>query len=128
MVRLRLTHHVNRGVILDVSLSKKLKKCIGEDYRHLNKKAGQHSVMIKRRINEIAAAENYGDYERIGIGNPHLLDGDLEGCFAVNVSRNYRLIARPCVEAYTAQAAAVCKKVIIEGVVDYHGKRTWLIP
>lgn len=113
---------------MDVSLSKKLSKCIGEDYQHLKKKAGQHSKIIKRRINEISAAENYGDYERMGIGNPHLLDGDLKGCFAVNISRNYRLIARLCVEGHMSTTTAACKKVIIEGVMDYHGQRTWLIP
>lgn len=125
---MKLTYHVNRGVAVKVILSDKLKKSIGEDYRHLNKKAGQYSRVFKRRINEIKSMANCGDYLRYGLGNPHLLDGDFEGHLGVNISSNYRLIVRLCTSDYSPESLAACDKVIIEGVVDYHGKRSWIIP
>lgn len=114
---------------MEVQLSVKLQKSIGEDYQDLQKKTGSLSRMIKQRINQISAAANYYEYQRIGLGKPHLLEDDLKGYFAVNITGNYRLIGRLVTDDLSPEALKTCGKVIIEGVVDYHGKkRRWLIP
>jgi plasmid maintenance system killer protein len=114
---------------LEVELSAKLQKSIGDEAQHLKKEAGQLSKPIKLRIDQIRAAANYLQYQSIGLGKPHLLDGDFAGCFAVNVSNNYRLIGRLCVEDVSPESLEKCDKVVLEGVVDYHGKsNNWIIP
>lgn len=117
------------GVVLEVELSTKLQKSIGSDGQHLQRKAGKLSRPIKMRLDQIKAAANYFEYQDIGLGKPHLLEGDFKGCFAVNVSSNYRLIGRLCTDDLSAESLKKCDKVIIEGVVDYHGKSVrWFIP
>ena len=114
---------------MEVEFSAKLQKCIGNKAQYLTRKAGHLSKPIKLRIDQIRAAANYREYQPIGLGKPHLLDGDFEGCFAVNVSKNYRLIGRLCVEDLRPESLEQCDKVVLEGVVDYHGKTsTWIIP
>ncbi|NLL47846.1 MAG: hypothetical protein GX249_04605 [Firmicutes bacterium] len=114
---------------MEVEFSAKLQKCIGNDAQDLKRKAGQLSKPIKLRIDQIRAAANYLEYQSIGLGNPHLLDGDFKGCFAVSVSKNYRLIGRLCVEDLSPESLEQCDKVVLEGVVDYHGKANcWIIP
>lgn len=114
---------------MEIEFSAKLQKVIGSEGQHLKKRAGQLSKPIKLRIDQIRAATNYLEYQSIGLGNPHLLDGNFKGCFAVSVSKNYRLIGRLCVEDLSPESLEKCDKVVIEGVVDYHGKsNNWIIP
>lgn len=114
---------------MEVTFSEKLKRVIGDEGQHLPKKAGELSRWIKRRMDQMRAANNYAEYQSIGLGKPHLLTGDLKGCFAVSLTANYRLIVRLGVDDLSAESLSKCDKVIIEGVVDYHGKKSnWLLP
>lgn len=59
------------------------------------------------------------------------LAGDLKGSYSLRVSANYRLIVKPKTNDLSAESLGSCDTLIIEGVVDYHGKgkkNSWIIP
>lgn len=114
---------------MEVAFSERLKRAIGDEGQHLQKKLGHLSRRFKMRIDQMKAADHYYEYQSIGLGRPHLLDGDLKGCFAVDLTGNYRIIARLGTDDLSPEALKICDEVIIEGVVDYHGKgNNWFIP
>lgn len=81
---------------------------------------------IKRRINQLYAATNFGNYITARIGFPHRLTGSLNEYYAISVSNNFRLIVKPDSENLEFEALKRCKVVKIVGVVDYHGgKYDW---
>lgn len=53
----------------------------------------------------------------------HSLSGEYEGCFAVKLTGNFRLVfkAYTCEEEFTTQKSNT-EIIVIEEVVDYHGK------
>ena len=56
-----------------------------------------------------------------GLGIPHPLSNKLKDYYAIRITGNYRLIVRP--ESLSSD------KIIIKGVLDYHGdKNEWIIP
>lgn len=75
---------------MEVTFSERLKRVIGNEGQHLQKRVGPLSRTIKLRIDQMRAASNYIEYQSIGLGKPHHLEGDLKGCFAVNLTANYR--------------------------------------
>ena len=59
------------------------------------------------------------------------LEADLKGSFSLRVSANYRLIVKPIAIDLCAGSLKNCDTLIIEGVIDYHGKGkkiSWIIP
>lgn len=49
----------------------------------------------------------------------------------VFLSANYRIIIKPVSDDLSAESLKVCDTLIIEGVIDYHGKgskHSWIIP
>ena len=75
---------------------------------------------IKRRILELMAANKLIDYLQVGLGRPHLLTGELKGYYATRLDANKRLIFKPIYEKNQKD----CSKVVIKGVIDYHGSKT----
>jgi len=100
------------------------------DISLMNKKIGKDLTRgVKKRHNELAAANNFRIYLDTGLGKPHLLGGNLEGCYGINISRNVRLVVKPITESLDPASLEECDTVIIKGVLDYHGhKNEWLIP
>jgi len=96
-----------------------MKKCIGNDLTRT----------VKKRYNELKAADDFCIYLSTGLGTPHLLVGNLLGCYGIKIDSKNRLIVKPGVEEITPETLKQCKVIIIKGVVDYHGtKSNWLIP
>ena len=101
-----------------------------EDFTLMKKKIGQDLARgVKKRCDNLKAANNFGIYLSTGLGKPHSLVGDLKGCYGVNISDNYRLVIRPVTESLDPASLKECDTIIVEGVMDYHGpKNKWLIP
>ena len=84
---------------------------------------------VKKRYNQLKAADNFIIYLNTRLGNPHSLSGELEGYYAVNITANKRLIIRPKTDSLDYDSLKMCETVIVKGVLDYHGKKyEWLIP
>ncbi len=109
--------------------NKKVKRYF-ENFNYIKKEKGiEVAKQVKKRINQLAAAENFSEYLEIGLGRPHLLVGDLEGRYAIEINAHLRLIVRPITKNLDAETLVNCESIIIEGVMDYHGgKQEWLIP
>ena len=90
------------------------------DMKLLTAKIGL-SKTVKQRYNQIEACENFKEYMNTGLGIPHPLSNKLKDYYAIRITGNYRLIVRP--ESLSSD------KIIIKGVLDYHGdKNEWIIP
>ncbi|AXU54319.1 TPA: type II toxin-antitoxin system YoeB family toxin [Clostridioides difficile] len=96
----------------------------------MRKKIGNDMTKtIKKRINQLMAADTFGIYLSTGLGKPHSLENDLKGFYGVSISKNYRLIIKPNTDDLSSEYLKVCKLVKIKGVEDYHGtKHEWIIP
>lgn len=85
---------------------------------------------VKKRYDQLRAADNFYIYLSTGLGKPHKLT-DMDGCYGVNVNANWRLIISPVAENLAPDTLKACDTVQIRGVVDYHGKgakNNWIIP
>ncbi len=109
--------------------NKKLRDLLA-DTNKLQKKIGAEMTrMLKKRLDQLKAAENFKQYLDTGLGDPHPLVGDLDNLFGIKINRNYRLIVEPLSEKLDDDSLKKCEKVNLKGVADYHdGKLEWLIP
>ena len=99
---------------------KLMKKLIGEELTRA----------VKKRYDQIKSANTFWIYLSTGLGKPHSLT-DMEGCYGVHITANWRLIIKPIAENTSPEALKMCDTVQIKGVVDYHGKgakNNWIIP
>lgn len=85
---------------------------------------------MKKRLNQLQATDNFNEYLlKIGLGKPHSLKGNLEKCYGIFISKNYRLVVEPVSENLDLESLKACKVLNIKGVLDYHdGKEEWIIP
>lgn len=85
---------------------------------------------VKKRMNQLEAANDFEEYlNKLRFGNPHLLQGNLEKCYGISVTGNYRIVVEPIVENINIESLKKCKVLNIRGVLDYHGgKNEWIIP
>lgn len=107
----------------------KVKK-IFSDYSLMKKSVKIEIVkMIKKRIDALIASESFYIFLKTGLGKPHALIGDLNGCYGITVSVNYRLIVKPIAADLSVESLKKCDSLIVKGVEDYHGgKNNWIIP
>jgi len=96
----------------------------------MQKKHGaEFTKTIVRRLAEMRAMPCFSEYLKAGIGKPHSLKADFEGCYGVSVKGNTRIILEPVCEVLSGESLGKCEEVILKGVVDYHGqKKEWIIP
>ncbi len=86
---------------------------------------------VKKRYNQIVAFPSFSALQLSGIGKMESLEGDRKGTYSLRVSANYRLVVRPIADDLSAESLKKCDTLIIEGVIDYHGKGKkygWIIP
>ena len=86
---------------------------------------------VKKRYNHIVAFTSFSALQQSGIGKMESLEGDLKGSYSLRVSANYRLIIKPKAKDLRAESLKNCDTLIIEGVIDDHGKGkkfSWIIP
>ena len=83
---------------------------------------------VKKRVDQLKAAATFQKYLDFHIGNPHSLVGNLSSFYGVDLDSHTRLIIQPIPPDLSAEALIICEKVMIIGIVDYHGdKNEWLI-
>lgn len=81
---------------------------------------------IKKHLNNLEAADCFGDFLKVGLGRPEQLTGYEQIRYSLRVSPNARLIIEPNA---TQDTIMICDEIEIEGVSDYHGdKENWFIP
>lgn len=74
--------------------TKKLEKTFADE-KSIKRTYGSRAAAVMRRMAELDAAENLEDMYALPAANCHELTGaEWRGCFALNISRNYRLIFR----------------------------------
>ena len=86
---------------------------------------------VKKRYNQIVSFSSFSALQLSGIGKMESLEGDCKRSYSLHVSANYRLIVRPKAKDRSAESLKKCETLIIEGVIDYHGKGAkynWIIP
>ena len=98
-----------------------------EDYSEMQRKLPFEWVRkIKKHINHLEAADNFGIFLAVGLGHPEPLSGHHGERYSLRVSDNVRLIIDLRAEQGSVE---MCGEFEIEGVCDYHGdKENWYIP
>lgn len=101
------------------------------DVKLLQRKVGlEMGRKIKQRMNQLKAADNFNQYlTKIPLGKPHPLEGNLDKCFGISITANYRIVVEPLETELDIESLKNCKTLNIKGVLDYHGgKNEWIIP
>lgn len=81
---------------------------------------------IKKHINHLEAADNFGTFLSLGLGHPEQLTGYSAPTYSLRITPNVRMI----IEVKADQCEIIiCEEIEVEGVCDYHGgKENWYIP
>ena len=100
------------------------------DYDRMKRKIGNHETRaVKKRIDQMKAAISFYEYLILKLGNPHLLHGNLSGCYAVSITDNIRLIIKPLCCDLNPETLKSCNEIEVKGVLNYHErKEEWLVP
>lgn len=96
------------------------------DYSKLKKKLPyEWARAIKKYMDYLKAAENFGDFLSLGLGKPEQLSGYKQVTYSLHISASARLIIE--LDA-TQETVKICEEIEVEGVNDYHGeKNNWYI-
>lgn len=96
------------------------------DYSQMQRKVPFDWVrVIKKHMNHLEAAEQFGDFLKLRLGKPEPLSGYQNIRYSLHISANVRLIIEPCA---TQDTLLVCTEIEVKGVCDYHGrKENWYI-
>ncbi len=95
------------------------------DFQLMKKKTdGTFTKLVKKRCDQLRAFDTFADFFASKLGKPHRLSGDKSDCYAVNITRNKRLIIKPVSDNLSPDSLKKCRKIVIVGVEDYHGSKT----
>lgn len=101
------------------------------DNKVLQRKVGlEIGKKVKQRMNQLEAAENFNQYlTKIGFGKPHPLVGNLDKCYGIYITANYRIVVEPLETELDMESLKNCKLLNVKGVLEYYdGKNEWIIP
>lgn len=115
---------------MEIEFDDKKVETLFNDFNLMARKKGiEFTKSIKKRYEQLRAAETFAEYLLIGLGKPHLLSGNKNRRFGISVTANIRLIVEPITEELSMESLKKCTKIIIKGAEDYHGdKITTYIP
>lgn len=100
------------------------------DYAKMGRKIGPELTRgVKKIVDWLNASDNIGIFLKTNLGKPHTLAGDLNGMYGVHISANFRVVFKPNIESDDITDILNCEKIVMIGVMDYHGtKYNWIIP
>ena len=115
---------------MEIEFDDKKVQTLFNDFKVMARKKGLViTKTIKKRYEQLKAAETFAQYLLTGLGKPHPLSGNKQGLYGINITGNIRLIVEPILKDLSAESLKKCIKVIIKGAEDYHGdKITTYIP
>lgn len=115
---------------MEINYEDKKVEILFDDFNLMKRKIGEEITrLIKKRYNQLKAADTFDDFLLTKLGSPHSLTGDKKGCYAISVNKNLRLIVKPITKDLSSESLKECKEIIIKGVEDYHGSKvTTYIP
>ena len=102
--------------------SKKIEAIFTTPSKLSSKVDGTLLKLIKKRMLELKATDHLETYLKMGLGRPHPLTANLHGTYAVRLDANKRLIFKPIYDS-ADKSPKLCTKIMIKGVVDYHGRK-----
>ncbi len=98
----------------------------------MNKRIGAELTRaVKKRYNQMISFSSFAALQQSGIGKMESLEGDKKGSYSLRLTANYRIIVKPVSDDLSAESLKICDTLMIEGVIDYHGKgskHSWIIP
>lgn len=97
------------------------------DYNRMKRELPEDWVRkIKKHMDNIKAAECFGDFLKLGLGKPEQLNGYSQIRYSLHIAPHVRLILEPNA---TQDTIMICREIEVEGVCDYHGdKENWYTP
>lgn len=97
------------------------------DYSKMKKKLPFEWVRaIKKLMDQLVAADNFGIFLSLGLGKPEQLSGYKQITYSLHAYANVRLIIELNANQDTVK---ICEEIEVKGVSDYHGdKDNWYIP
>ena len=106
--------------------NQKTEKCFS-DYNKLKKLIPFEWVKtIKKIINQLEAANCFGDYLTLGLNHPEQINQNGGTFYSLRITANVRLIIKL---NSSINEINECTEIEIQGVCDYHGdKSNWFIP
>jgi plasmid maintenance system killer protein len=113
------------GYDLKITYSNNRVKKYFTDFNKLKKKLPADWVrQIKKHLDRLEAADNFGVFLKVGLGKPEQLSGYMNR-YSLHIAKNVRLILEVNAER---NEVMICTEVEVEGVCDYHGdKENWYI-
>lgn len=112
---------------MEITYTNNKVKTFFEDYSKMQKKLpADWTRTIKKHMDRLKAADCFGDFLKLGLGQPEQLKGSRQIRYSLHVTPNTRLI----IELNATQdTVMICTEIEVKGVVDYHGsKENWYIP
>lgn len=67
---------------------------------------------IKKHMDNLKAADTFGDFLDLGLGRPEMLKGHAHPRYSIRVSANVRLIVEPNTEE---DSVMICQEIEVEG-------------
>ncbi len=115
---------------MEIEFDAKKVQTLFNDFSLMSRKIGiDITKIIKKRYEQLKAAETFAEYLLTGLGKPHSLSGNRDYLYGISITGNIRLIVQPVSEDLSMESLKKCIKVIIKGAEDYHGdKITTYIP
>lgn len=98
--------------------SNKLEKKLSEP-RLIKKYYGKQADKLINRMSELKAADCLNDIPHVPPPRRHKLEGDLDGYWGVDYSRNYRIILKP-IGNFNINDVTTIKEIRIIKLEDYH--------
>ena len=88
------------------------------DAKVLQRKVGlEIGRKVKRRMNELESADNFNLYlTQVGLGKPHPLTGNLDKCYGIHITANYRIVVEPLETELDMESLKNCKLLNIKSL------------
>lgn len=81
---------------------------------------GQQAKKVVQRLDQLYAAIDLTDIQKIRVLHMHPLEGEWKGCFAIDVNESRRIIFEPIGSFDILDYKTITRIKILEVNIDYH--------